>query len=367
MGRCSLGQRRVSGALTATGVTVEHPLPASCPVPGPPARGRLGPGSATLVGDMTAPFRPMLPTAVPAPRAAEGWVHEGKLDGYRSLAQVKPSGARLWSRAGTEWTDRLPELAILTALGDVVLDGEVVVVTPDGRADFELLGARIHGPRHDPHSQPATFYVFDVLQFGDQDLRDQTWAARRQVVDDLDVAVRSGGAARPTIWVADGAIMHEATRAVQAEGTVSKRTSSAYRPGRSRQWLKAKHKVEQRLQVAGWRPSTPARPGGLILAEHGGPIGVGALAMPEHRPRRSCRPTATLRTAPPHRCRHNPRRLYPSHCALHRTYPHPRPLAGSLRRGGRAHRLRRHRRCAPRDASCVPARVAGGPSAEAKS
>ena len=103
-------------------------------------------------------------------------MHESKLDGYRCLAQVKPSRARLWSRAGTEWTDRLPELASLTALGNVVLDGEVVVVTPDGRADFELLGARIHGPRYDPRSQPVTFYVFDVLQFGDQDLRDQPWA-----------------------------------------------------------------------------------------------------------------------------------------------------------------------------------------------
>jgi ATP-dependent DNA ligase len=174
-------------------------------------------------------------------------------------------------------------LAGLTSLGNVVLDGEVVVVTPDGRADFELVGARIHGPRYDPGSRPVTFYVFDVLQFDDQDLRDQPWVARREALDDLDVSARSGGAARPTIWAFDGAVMHEATRAVQAEGTVSKRTSSAYRPGRSRQWLKAKHKVEQRLQVTGWRPSSPARPGGLILAEHGEPIGVGALAMPEHQ------------------------------------------------------------------------------------
>ncbi len=28
-------------------------------------------------------------------------MHESKLDGYRCLAQVKPSRARLWSRAGT--------------------------------------------------------------------------------------------------------------------------------------------------------------------------------------------------------------------------------------------------------------------------
>jgi hypothetical protein len=33
----------------------------------------------------------------------------------------------------------------------------------------------------------------------------------------------------------------------------------------------------------GWRPSTPARPGGLVLAEHEEPIGVGALAMPERQ------------------------------------------------------------------------------------
>ena len=44
---------------------------------------------------------------------------------------------RLWSRAGTEWTDRLLELASLASLGEVVLDGEVVVVTADGRADFD--------------------------------------------------------------------------------------------------------------------------------------------------------------------------------------------------------------------------------------
>ncbi len=43
------------------------------------------------MGDMTAPFQPMLPTAVPTPLAADGWVHESKLDGYRCLAHVKPS------------------------------------------------------------------------------------------------------------------------------------------------------------------------------------------------------------------------------------------------------------------------------------
>ena len=77
--------------------------------------------------------------------------------------------------------------------------------------------------------------------------------------------------------------MHKAAGAVQVEGTVSNGQAPRTRSARSRQWLKAQHRVEQKLQVAGWRPSTPARPGGLILAEHSKPIGVGVLAIPERQ------------------------------------------------------------------------------------
>jgi hypothetical protein len=62
---------------------------------------------------------------------------------------------------------------------------------------------------------------------------------------------------------------------------VSKRTDSFYRPGRSRQWRKAKHKVVETLQVTGWRPSMPGRPGGVLLADGGEWVGVGTLSLPE--------------------------------------------------------------------------------------
>jgi hypothetical protein len=35
------------------------------------------------------------------------------------------------------------------------------------------------------------------------------------------------------------------------------------------------------LQVAGWRPSTPGRPGGMLLVDNGEPIGLATLALPE--------------------------------------------------------------------------------------
>jgi ATP-dependent DNA ligase len=163
----------------------------------------------------------------------------------------------------------------------VVLDGEVVVVAPDGRADFDLLASRIHGPHRAPHSHPVTLFVFDVLETGGIDIRDRPWSDRREILDDVDLAACTDRAAQPTTWTEDGIAMHEATRAVQAEGTVSKRTDSPYQAGRSRRWTKTKHKIVETLQVAGWRPSTPGRPGGLILADNGEPVGLATLAMPE--------------------------------------------------------------------------------------
>jgi bifunctional non-homologous end joining protein LigD len=229
---------------------------------------------------MSPRYQIMLPSNVSEPPAEVGWAHEAKLDGYRCVAQVNASRVRLWSRAGTEWTGRLPELDGLAKLKDVLLDGEVVVLTSDGRADFELLTSRIHGPYRAPDHDPVTLYVFDLLATG-VDVRDRPWSARREMLDDLDLADRTDRAAWTSPWTAEGSAMHEATRAVGAEGTVSKRTDSPYQPGRSRRWLKAKHRIVQTIQVAGWRPSTPGRPGGLVLAENGEVIGLATLGLPE--------------------------------------------------------------------------------------
>jgi ATP-dependent DNA ligase len=75
--------------------------------------------------------------------------------------------------------------------------------------------------------------------------------------------------------------MHQATLAIGAEGTVSKKASSVYLPGqRLRWWMKSKHRRTFNFEVVGWRPSTPFRPGGLIVAEGGEPIGTASFALP---------------------------------------------------------------------------------------
>jgi ATP-dependent DNA ligase len=68
-------------------------------------------------------------------------------------------------------------------------------------------------------------------------------------------------------YTGDGEAMHQATLAVGAEGTVSKEAASVYVPGRRVSWwTKTKHRRTAVFPVIGWRPSTPFRPGGLIVA-----------------------------------------------------------------------------------------------------
>jgi ATP-dependent DNA ligase len=83
-------------------------------------------------------------------------------------------------------------------------------------------------------------------------------------------------------YSSDGEAMQRATLSIGAEGTVSKKASSGYLPGqRVRWWTKAKHRRTRVFPVVGWRPSTPFRPGGLIVAEDDDVVGVASLAMPE--------------------------------------------------------------------------------------
>jgi bifunctional non-homologous end joining protein LigD len=126
---------------------------------------------------MPSPYRPMLLTSTPAPPAGDGWIHEPKVDGWRFVAEISDGRVRLWSRGGHDWAPKLPELESLAHLGDVVLDGEMIVATPDGRADFELLTTRLNRRSGDPTTPGprASLYVFDILRHQGQDVRNRPW------------------------------------------------------------------------------------------------------------------------------------------------------------------------------------------------
>jgi bifunctional non-homologous end joining protein LigD len=219
----------------------------------------------------------MLLSPVAKPPSGDGWAHEPKLDGWRAIVQISGGKVHVWSRNGKDWCERIPELKVLADL-DAVIDGELVVVAPDGRADFHVLGARLSSRSLE---SAVSLYAFDVLALDGDNLVDRPWRERRAVLDNLDLAGRSDGIVRTMLWSEDGAAMHVAGEPIGAEGTTSKRVDSPYRPGRSRAWVKAKHKHSAEFQVVGWRPSTVARPGGLIIAERGEQIGTATISLPD--------------------------------------------------------------------------------------
>jgi hypothetical protein len=54
---------------------------------------------------------PCKPLLVDRPPAGSDWLHEIKHDGYRIIARKEGSRVTLWSRHGTNFTDRMPKIA----------------------------------------------------------------------------------------------------------------------------------------------------------------------------------------------------------------------------------------------------------------
>jgi ATP-dependent DNA ligase len=136
---------------------------------------------------MAAPYQPMLLTAVAAPPSQDGWAHEMKMDRFRGIAEVTAGPVRLWSWGGHDMAARVPKVAAL--LGDVVLDRELVVVTDDGRADFELLAGRVNRRSGGPVTAPSghVLHLRRPPPRRPQELCGRPWSERRQILDDLDL------------------------------------------------------------------------------------------------------------------------------------------------------------------------------------
>ena len=58
---------------------------------------------------------PMMPKLVDAAPTGEGWIHEVKFDGYRTQVHVDAGAAAVFTRNGTDWTEKYAPIAHLAA------------------------------------------------------------------------------------------------------------------------------------------------------------------------------------------------------------------------------------------------------------
>lgn len=135
-------------------------------------------------------LRPMLPRPAPGPFDSADHLFEPSWGGRRALALVDwdEDGAarlRLLDQRGRDMAARLPELSSLVDLVvdlPAVLDGELVVPAPTGRADASALASRLSARAGPDVRATAIYLVFDLLYLAGRPLVGLPLARRRELL-----------------------------------------------------------------------------------------------------------------------------------------------------------------------------------------
>jgi bifunctional non-homologous end joining protein LigD len=235
---------------------------------------RSGAAPRELPGAQRAPMprsiEPELATLVYDAPEGDGWIHEIKFDGYRFMAFLERGRARLVSRNGLDWTNRLPglaaEIAALPA-GRLVLDGELVTLTSEGVSNFAALKDAL-GKRDEEN---LIYYAFDLLYLDGVDLRKTPLLRRKEALRGLLETARSPRLRYTDHVVGSGEIFHRRSCEFALEGVVSKKKDSPYRSGRGMDWVKVKCQKRQEFVIAGFTDPQSSRQGfgALLLGVQG--------------------------------------------------------------------------------------------------
>jgi len=221
------------------------------------------------------------------PFSRAGWLFELKYDGFRLLAGNEGGRARLRYRGGSDATAAFPEVAaaLQTLPGDVVMDGEIVVMDEAGRTHFQRMQKRLmlHRPQEVARAASgglrATFFAFDLLGVGEYDLRALPLRERKALLRDI-LPRRGPGSIRYVDHVeGEGLALYEEVRKLDLEGLVAKRADAPYAAGRSADWIKVPVVRTAEFVVVGFTRPGLGMDGGLHLAarERGGLVYAGRV------------------------------------------------------------------------------------------
>jgi bifunctional non-homologous end joining protein LigD len=177
------------------------------------------------------------------PPAGTDWVHEIKHDGYRMIAHRDGPAVRLYSRNACDWTERLAAIAAVAGLikaKSFTIDGEAVVLGPDGLSRFEELSRR-------EAARTAILYAFDSIEYDGDDLRDRPFLERKAALARLLRDTEAGILLNEHITEEGATVFAHACR-LGAEGIVSKRVDGTYRSGPCRVWIKVRNPASIAVQ-----------------------------------------------------------------------------------------------------------------------
>lgn len=178
----------------------------------------------------------------------KGWIYEDKLDGERILARKLRGQITLYSRNKIMQNAIYPEIveALQKIKGDWWIDGEIVAETTGG-GSFKTLQKRMHKPG--ASDIKVIYYVFDLMWINDQDIRNESFIERREILISLALESRYikyvTEIKKPKKYLESALINNK-------EGMIVKNPNSTYQPRRSTDWLKFKASREQEFVIIGY-------------------------------------------------------------------------------------------------------------------
>jgi bifunctional non-homologous end joining protein LigD len=217
-------------------------------------------------------YDPQLTSPADAAPDGDQWLHEIKYDGYRIGCFIDDGKVRLITRNGQNYTAALPEIvAAAKTLGvrQAVLDGEVVVLRPDGRASFQALQHALSGAA--PRSG-LVYVVFDMLHQDGRSLVAQPLEGRKAQLQQLLHGATTGRIKFAEHVVGNGPAFFAQAERLGLEGIVSKRRNAPYTAGRRGGWLKIKCPQRQSFVIGGYtdRAGTSGSIGSLLIGHYDG-------------------------------------------------------------------------------------------------
>jgi DNA ligase-1 len=170
------------------------------------------------------------------------WQVEWKWDGIRSQLVRRDGTTHIWSRGEELLTERFPELVRAAEFlpDNVVLDGEILPWKDGAPLPFAQLQRRIGRVKLGPKilaDVPVVIVVYDLLEQGGRDLRNEPLSRRRALLEELLTSARAEERLIPSplvpssSWPAVQAAYARA-RDMSAEGLMLKRRDGVYGVGR---------------------------------------------------------------------------------------------------------------------------------------
>ncbi|MEX1099028.1 MAG: non-homologous end-joining DNA ligase, partial [Bacteriovoracaceae bacterium] len=210
----------------------------------------------------------------------DNYIHEVKLDGYRTLAKLQNGQARLFTRNMKDWTDRYPLIAralMTEKYNSALVDGEIVWVDENGRPSFEGLQNALKTGS----DGRMRFYVFDVLEINGDSVKELPQEIRKGLVQRFVDDMGEESILYSEHFTGAGNEVLAKCCEMGLEGVISKDASAPYQEGRNSNWRKIKCENRDEFAILGYLPRKDAvnEIGALILGlwKKGGFVEVGKV------------------------------------------------------------------------------------------